>query len=159
MIPNLVTFSYFFFAFPCLPLPTMVKFLLFRPIAVLITTLSVVALGLLTFSQIPISLLPEIAIPEITVQVSYPNTSARELHKAIVKPFKNQLLQVNHLADLQAESRDGLAVIKLLSFDYGTNINLAYIETNEKIDALMGSLPHDTPPPQSHQGKCFRYSP
>ncbi|GAB4479656.1 MAG: efflux RND transporter permease subunit [Thermoflexibacter sp.] len=125
----------------------MVKFLLFRPIAVLITTLSVVALGLLTFSQIPVSLLPEIAIPEITVQVSYPNTSARELHKAIVKPLKNQLLQVNHLADLQAKSRDGLAVIKL-SFDYGTNINLAYIETNEKIDALMGSLPRDMPRPK-----------
>jgi len=125
----------------------MVKFLLFRPIAVLITTLSVVALGLLTFTQIPVSLLPEIAIPEITVQVSYPNTAARELHKAIVKPLKNQLLQVNHLADLQAESRDGLAVIKL-SFDYGTNINLAYIETNEKIDALMSSLPRDMPRPK-----------
>jgi multidrug efflux pump subunit AcrB len=125
----------------------MVKFLLFRPIAVLITTLSVIALGLLTFSQIPVSLLPEIAIPEITVQVSYPNTSARELHKAIVKPLKNQLLQVNHLADLQAESRDGLAVIKL-SFDYGTSINLAYIETNEKIDALMSSLPRDMPRPK-----------
>ncbi|SFF59923.1 efflux RND transporter permease subunit, partial [Thermoflexibacter ruber] len=46
-----------------------------------------------------------------------------------------------------AESRDGLAVIKL-SFDYGTNINLAYIETNEKIDALMGSLPRDMPRPK-----------
>ncbi|WP_143090882.1 efflux RND transporter permease subunit [Thermoflexibacter ruber] len=45
----------------------MVKFLLFRPIAVLITTLSVVPVGLLTFSQLPVSLLPEIAIPEIRV--------------------------------------------------------------------------------------------
>ncbi len=125
----------------------MVRFLLYRPIAVLITTLSIVGLGLLTFTQIPVSLLPEIAIPEITVQVSYPNTSARELHKAIMKPLKNQLLQVNHLADLTAESRDGLAIIKL-AFDYGTNINLAYIETNEKIDALMGSLPRDMPRPK-----------
>jgi multidrug efflux pump subunit AcrB len=48
----------------------MVKFLLYRPIAVLITTLSVIALWLLTFSQIPVSLLPEIAIPEITVQAT-----------------------------------------------------------------------------------------
>ena len=117
----------------------MVRFLLYRPIAVLITAFSVVCLGLLAFTQIPVSLLPEIAIPQITVQVSYPNTAARELHKAIVKPLKNGLLQVNHLEDLTAESRDGLAVIRL-SFDYGTNINLAYIETNEKIDALMGIL-------------------
>jgi len=125
----------------------MVRFLLYRPIAVLITAFSVVCLGLLAFTQIPVSLLPEIAIPQITVQVSYPNTAARELHKAIVKPLKNGLLQVNHLEDLTAESRDGLAVIRL-SFDYGTNINLAYIETNEKIDALMGSLPRDMPRPK-----------
>ncbi|MDZ7896627.1 MAG: efflux RND transporter permease subunit [Arcicella sp.] len=82
----------------------MVRFLLHRPIAVLITTFALMALGLVTFNQIPVSLLPDIAIPEITVQVSYPNASARELQKSIIKPLRNQLQQVNHLADLEARN-------------------------------------------------------
>ncbi|PWK17074.1 multidrug efflux pump subunit AcrB [Arcicella aurantiaca] len=125
----------------------MVRFLLHRPIAVLITTFALMALGLVTFNQIPVSLLPDIAIPEITVQVSYPNASARELQKTIIKPLRNQLQQVNHLSDLEAETQDGLAIIKL-RFDFGTNINLAYIETNEKIDGIMGQLPREIERPK-----------
>lgn len=125
----------------------MVKFLLHRPIAVLITTIALIALGLVTFNQIPVSLLPDIAIPEITVQVSYPNASARELQKSIIKPLRNQLQQVNHLADLEAETQDGLAIIKM-RFDFGTNINLAYIEANEKIDGIMGQLPREIERPK-----------
>ena len=125
----------------------MVRFLLYRPIAVLITTIALMVLGLVTFNQIPVSLLPDIAIPEITVQVSYPNASARELQKSIIKPLRNQLQQVNHLADLEAETQDGLAIIKM-RFDFGTNINLAYIEANEKIDGIMGQLPREIERPK-----------
>jgi multidrug efflux pump subunit AcrB len=124
----------------------MVKFLINRPIAVIITTISLVILGLITFPKIPVSLLPDIAVPEITVQISYPSASAKELNQTITKPILNQLQQVNHLADIEAESRDGFAVLKL-SFDFGTNINLAYIEANEKIDAITGNLSRDLPRP------------
>ena len=125
----------------------MVRFLVRRPIAVLVSTLALVALGIITFLQLPVSLLPDIDIPEITVQVNYPAASARQLNQAIVKPIRNQLQQINHLADLEAITQDGLSVIKL-RFDYGTNINLAYIEANEKIDALMGVLPREMPRPR-----------
>lgn len=125
----------------------MIRFFIHRPIAVIITTLSLVLLGVITFRQIPVSLLPNIAIPEITVQISYPSASAKELNETISKPILNQLQQVNHLNDIEAESRDGFAVLKL-RFDFVTNINLAYIETNEKIDAIIGSLPRDLERPQ-----------
>ena len=125
----------------------MIRFLIHRPIAVIVSTLSLVILGIITFQQIPISLLPDIAVPEITVQVSYPSASAKELNQTITKPILNQLQQVNHLVDIEAESRDGFAVLKL-HFDFGTNINLAYIEANEKIDAIVGGLPRDLERPQ-----------
>ena len=105
----------------------MVRFLIHRPIAVLVSTLALVVLGIITFFQLPVSLLPDIDIPEITIQVNYPAASARQLNQSIVKPIRNQLQQINHLADLEAITQDGLSVIKL-RFDYGTNINLAYVE-------------------------------
>ena len=57
----------------------MIKFLLQRPIAVLMAFTACFIVGLVTYFTIPVSLLPDIAIPEITVQVSGQNTSAREL--------------------------------------------------------------------------------
>ena len=90
---------------------------------------------------------PNIAIPEITIQVSAANTSARELENTIVKPLRSQLIQVSTLKDIHSESRDGAGIIRL-SFDFGTNTDLAFIEVNEKIDAAMNYLPKETERPK-----------
>lgn len=118
----------------------MIKFLIQRPIAVLMAFTACFIIGLVTYSTLPISLLPNIAIPEITIQVSAANTSARELENTIVKPLRSQLIQVSTLKDIHSESRDAAGIIRL-SFEFGTNTDLAFIEVNEKIDAAMNYLP------------------
>lgn len=118
----------------------MVKFLLHHPIAVTMTFIAFLVLGVVASLRLPVSLMPDVDIPKITVQVSAENLSARELENAVVEPFRLQLMQVAHLADIKSETRDGSAVIKL-DFDYGTNIDFAFIEVNEKIDRGMAGLP------------------
>lgn len=120
----------------------MIKFLLRRPIAVLMVFLACIIIGIITYNTLPVSLLPDIAIPEITVQVTGDNMSARELENTVVKPVRRQLMQVGKLRDIRSEARDGSAIVRL-KFDYGTNTDLAFIEVNEKIDAAMNGLPRD----------------
>ena len=118
----------------------MVRFLIQRPIAVLMAFTACFILGWVTYFSIPVSLLPDIAIPEITVQITGQNTSARELENTLVKPIRQQLMQVAGLKDIQSETRDGNGVVRL-SFEFGTNTDLAFIEVNEKIDAAMSLAP------------------
>ena len=125
----------------------MIKFLLQRPIAVLMAFTACFIVGLVTYFTIPVSLLPDIAIPEITVQVSGQNTSARELENTVVKTIRQQLMQVASLRDIHSETRDGAAIIRL-NFDFGTNTDLAFIEVNEKIDAAMNYLPREVERPR-----------
>lgn len=125
----------------------MVHFLINRPIAVCMTFIAVVMLGLVAYRQLPISLMPDIDIPEITVQASYTNSSARELENSVTKNLRAQLMQVAHLRDIVSETRDGNVTIRLL-FDYGTSIDYAFIEVNEKIDGAMNYLPRDMDRPR-----------
>lgn len=125
----------------------MIKFLLQRPIAVLMAFTACFIVGLVTYFTIPVSLLPDIAIPEITIQVSGQNTSARELENTVVKPIRQQLMQVANLRDIHSETRDGAGIIRL-NFDFGTNTDLAFIEVNEKIDAAMNYLPREVERPR-----------
>ena len=125
----------------------MVKFLIQRPIAVLMAFLGMVIIGLITYFTLPVSLLPDIPIPDITVQVSMPNSSARELENTVVVNLRRQLMQVTKLRDIRSETRDGGAQVNL-RFNYGTNIDLAFIEVNEKIDAAMNYMPHDLERPR-----------
>lgn len=125
----------------------MIKFLIQRPIAVLMAFTAFFIVGLVTYFTLPVSLLPDIAIPEITVQVSAQNTSARELENTIVRPLRQQLIQVAKLKDMNSDTRDGAGIIRL-NFDFGTNTDLAFIEVNEKIDAAMNYLPKDAERPK-----------
>ncbi len=126
----------------------MVSFLLKRPIAVIMAFLACVIVGLVTYFTLPVSLLPAIAIPHITVQITGDNTDARELENNVTAPVRRQLLQVGGLHEIKSETRDGMAIIHL-EFEYGVNTDLAFIEVNEKIDAAMNSLPKDTKRPKA----------
>lgn len=126
----------------------MVKFLIQRPIAVLMAFLACFIVGLITYNLLPVSMLPDIAIPQITVQVTGENASARELENTVVAPVRRQLLQVAGLKELRSETRDGLGLIRL-EFDFGTNTDLAFIEVNEKIDAAMNSLSKEVARPKA----------
>jgi len=125
----------------------MIKFLTNRPVAVFMATLAFLLLGIVASSRIPTSLMPDIPIPEITVQLSYPNNTARELETNVVRSLRNQLLQVANLKDIETETRDGFATLKL-QFEYGTDTDFAFIETNEKVDASLNYLPRDLDRPK-----------
>lgn len=125
----------------------MVRFLISRPIAVIMVFIAILTLGIVSYRMLPVSLMPGIDIPVITVQVTYPKSSARELENAIVKNLRTQLKQVQHLNDITSHTRDGKSIIKL-AFDYGTQVDYAFIEVNEKIDASMNYLPRDMERPR-----------
>jgi multidrug efflux pump subunit AcrB len=125
----------------------MIKFLITRPVAVIMTFLALIMLGIVASGRLPVSLMPDIDIPEITVAVSRSDVSARELENTVVSQLRRNLLQVPGLDDIESESRNGSALIRL-SFKYGNDINLAFMEVNEKVDGAMNNLPRDLERPR-----------
>ena len=125
----------------------MTHFLLRRPIAVFMAFTACFIVGIVTYKTLPVSLLPDIAIPEITVQVTGENTSARELENTVMHTLRAQLMQMGRLEDLRSETRDGSGIVRM-RFEHGTNTDLAFIEVNEKIDVAMSYLPKSTARPR-----------
>jgi len=118
----------------------MVKFLIKRPIAVIMSFVAFLVLGLLSTNKLPISLMPNINIPQITVHISQPGMSATQLEKSVVAAFRRELMQVPGLDDITSQTRDNYSIIRL-DFEYGTKIDFAFIEVNDKVDAAMGNMP------------------
>lgn len=125
----------------------MFKSLIHRPIAVLTALIATLVLGVAVINQLPVSLVPEIDIPLITVKVSHSGVSARELHEMAVEPLRSQLVQLSHLKNIDAQSKDGSAIITM-EFDYQANMDLLFVEVNEKIDRATSSLPVDMERPR-----------
>lgn len=121
-------------------------FLINRPIATSMVFLAILCMGFVASTYLPVNLLPDVDIPRITVKVNAPSYSARELDNRIMKPLRMQLMQANRLRDLKIISRDGNGIVSL-DFEYGTNIDLAYIAINELVDKASASLPANVPRP------------
>ncbi|WP_298512193.1 efflux RND transporter permease subunit [uncultured Kordia sp.] len=125
----------------------MVEFLVKRPIAVFMTFLAFVLLGITSLNLMPVSLMPEIDVPYLKVQLDEPNYTANELEKLVVQPIRRQLVQVGNLEDIQSSTYNGNAFIDLY-FAYGTDVDYAFIEVNEKIDRILSALPKEISRPK-----------
>lgn len=126
----------------------MVRYFLEHRIAVVMAFLALVILGAVTYMTLPVSLLPDIPIPHITVEATLENASAREIENTVTAPLRRQLMQTEGLTDIKSETRDGSAVISL-TMDYGVDTDLAFIEVNEKIDGAMNLLPKTAERPRA----------
>lgn len=125
----------------------MVKFLINRPIGVVMTFFALILLGIYSMVLLPVSLLPAINIPEITIRLSNPGMPALEMEKSVTQPLRMQLVQVSGIQDLESESRDGEATIKM-SFGYGDDVDLLFVEVSEKVDIAMADMSRDIPRPR-----------
>lgn len=126
----------------------MLRTLLHRPIAVTMSLIAIVTLGVLAFQRIPVSLMPDIDVPRIVVQMSAQGSSAREIEQQMVSPMRQQLSQVAGLKRIESTSRTDAGVITL-TFDPGSDMSLLFIEVNEKIDRAMSYMPKEMERPKA----------
>ena len=125
----------------------MIKELLKRPIGVTMSVIAIVVLSIVAMGYLPVSLMPDIDIPQITIQVSAPGLSVREVDNTLLKPLKNQLSQVAGLKNITAEARADAGAI-YMDFEPNGNIDLIFIEVNEKLDRAVTALPKDVERPK-----------
>jgi multidrug efflux pump subunit AcrB len=125
----------------------MVKFLIHRPVAVTMAFLALLLIGMATTTSLPVSLMPDIDIPVVSIRVSSPEMPARQLENTVVKTLRSLLKEVNHVEEMRSETRDGTAWIEL-RFRHGTPIDLASVEVNEKVDKAMNSFPNNIQRPE-----------
>ncbi len=125
----------------------MVKNIIHRPIAVTMIVIAIAVLGIISVRFIPVSLMPEIDIPRITVQVTKPGASVVEIEKQMVTPLRHQLAQVAGLKEIATESQMDAGTLTLM-FEPGEKMDLLFIDVNEKIDRAMNSMPKDMERPK-----------
>ena len=125
----------------------MIRKLIKRPVAVSMVLFAVAVLGAVSIKLIPVSLMPDVDIPQITVQVKVEGSSAREIDQYL-QSLRRELMQIPSLTDIRSQSESGVGIIRL-SFEYGTDIDFTFVDVNERIDRSLSSLPDGTERPKA----------
>ncbi len=109
--------------------------------------IALIVLGFISLRYLPVSLMPDVDIPQISVRVSSPGMSVREVNNTLLRPLKNQLSQVVGLSSISTQARRDAGVVHL-TFEPSTDMDIAFIEVNEKMDRASRSLPEDVERPK-----------
>ncbi|MBA2728794.1 MAG: efflux RND transporter permease subunit [Parachlamydiaceae bacterium] len=113
-----------------------------RPVMTALLTLALVIAGFLAFFQLPVSDLPNIEYPRITVEASYAGASPETMVNTVTKPLEKELVNVSGVKEMSSRSSRGSSVIHL-DFDLGKNVDDATREVQSAISRAESSLPAD----------------
>ena len=102
--------------------------------------------GLVAWTQLPISALPEVDYPTIEVMTFYPGASPDVVASAVTAPLERQFGQVAGLSQMTSTSSGGSSII-VMQFQLSLNIDIAEQEVQAAINAGQSFLPADLPAP------------
>ncbi len=116
-------------------------FFIARPIFTRVIALFIVGLGAFGFFQLPVEQYPNIAPPKISVSATYPGASAETLENTVTQVIEQNLTGIDNLRYIQSESSSaGQATIEL-TFEPGTDPDIAQVQTQNKVAQSLSSLP------------------
>jgi multidrug efflux pump len=122
------------------------RIFILRPIATILLMAAILIIGLVAYTTLPISALPEADYPTIQVLTFYPGASPQVMSSAVTAPLERQFGQVAGLTQMTSTSSDSSSVI-VLQFSLDLNIDVAEQEVQAAINAAQGYLPTDLPVP------------
>ena len=117
-----------------------------RPIATSLLMAALLLVGLVAYTQLPISALPQVDYPTIQVVTFYPGASPEVTASSITAPLERQFGQLPGLNQMTSSSSFGVSVITL-QFVLEENIDVAEQQVQAAINSAQTFLPSDLPTP------------
>jgi len=114
-----------------------------RPVTLLMVYATLFILGGVAVYKIPLEFLPTLAGPHFWIHIPYRNATPAEVEKTISIPAEELLQTVPSLSRVDSISQ-GSAGSLLLEFDWGADMDYAYLEVKDRLDRLQEQLPRES---------------
>ena len=119
----------------------MAKFFIDRPIFAWVIALFIVVMGSIAVTQLPISQYPPVAPPSIVVSAAYPGASAKTLEDSVLSVIEREMNGAPGLIYMEAVAQANGTGNITLSFQPGTNADLAQVDVQNRLARATPRLP------------------
>jgi hydrophobe/amphiphile efflux-1 (HAE1) family protein len=121
-----------------------------RPIATSLMMLGLLVFGAATYNLLPVSALPNVDFPTITVTATLPGASPETMASSVATPLEQQFAAIPGLSAMNSVSGLGATSITL-QFELNRKIDGAATDVQTAINAASGLLPKDLPNPPTYR--------
>ena len=119
----------------------MARYFIDRPIFAWVIAIIVMMAGIIAIRSLPVSQFPEIAPPTVSINAVYPGADAETLEQTTTQIIEQQLKGIDNLRYFSSQSSSEGAVTITLTFEQGTDPDIAQVQVQNKLQAAQSLLP------------------
>ncbi len=121
----------------------MSRFFIDRPIFAWVLAIGLMLAGIIAMQSLPIAQFPSIAPPAVSITATYPGADAQTLENTTTQIIEQQMKGIDHLRYFSSSSSSAGTVTITLTFEQGTDPDIAQVQVQNKLQAATPLLPQE----------------
>ncbi len=110
------------------------------PISTFLFAATILIFGYVSFSQLPVDLLPNITIPRVSVITYYNGASPLDMEQTVTRLIERTVASVNDAEYVESNTREGISAVRV-SFNWNANLDAGLVDVVQRINRIMSQLP------------------
>lgn len=119
------------------------KFFINRPVLAMVMSIIIVIAGGLSIASLAVEEYPQVTPPQVVVQATYPGASAEVISSSVASILENSINGVEGMIYMQSSSTSSGSLSINIYFTNETDPDQATINVNNRVQAVMSSLPQE----------------
>ena len=119
----------------------MANFFIERPVFAWVLAIIMMLSGVIAITQLPIAQYPNIAPPAVTISASYPGADAQTVQNSVTQIIEQNMNGLDGLMYMSSTSDASGNAALTLTFESGTNPDIAQVQVQNELQLAMPSLP------------------
>ena len=111
-----------------------------NPVLILMMSLMSIVLGTVSLNRLSVDLFPEINVPNVRIATFYSGAGPEDIEKAITQPIERAVSAAPGVDRVESTSKQGTSLVTVW-FQYGTNLDTAQFEVQQRVGQIMNTLP------------------
>ena len=114
------------------------KLALRRPVTIILCLITIAYFGLQSVMGMKLELTPEMEMPMLIIATVYPGASPEDVTDLVTKKEEDAITSLDSVDKVQSISRENVSIV-IVQYEYGTNMDTAYINLKKAIDGIQRS--------------------
>src|SRR5690554_7915085 len=121
----------------------MASFFIDRPVFAWVISIIIMLAGLLSIAKLPVAQYPEVAPPSVSVSATYPGAAAKTVEDSVVQVIEQNMTGIDNVQYISSTSDSSGSGQVTITFDAGTDPDIAQVQVQNKLQAAMPLLPQE----------------
>jgi CzcA family heavy metal efflux pump len=110
------------------------------PISTFLFAVTILVFGIVSFTQLPIDLLPNISVPVVTTVTFYSGAGPLDMEQTITRLVERSVSSVNDVDYVQSATREGISQVRV-NFNWSANLDVGLVDVVQRINRILNQMP------------------